>query len=142
MDLNKVVISGRLSRDPELKHTRSGTAVCTFSMAINKKWKDRNSGEMREAVAFVEVEAWGKTAEFMSGGLSKGSGVLVEGELKQDTWEDKATGKQRSKLMVRANSFLHVAGLPASRTQKNAAPADRPADNEDENFETEENLPF
>lgn len=98
-NLNKVMLMGNLTRDPEVKYTPKGTAVCGLSLAINRSWNDDKGNKMEE-VTFVEVELWGRTAEVAGEYLRKGRPVFVEGRLKLDTWEDKETGKQRSKIKV------------------------------------------
>ena len=98
MNFNKVFIAGNLTRDPELKYTPSGAAVCSFGVAINNKWTDK-SGEKHESVTFVDCDAWSRTAEVISEHLSKGSPIFVEGRLQLDQWTDK-DGQKRSKLKV------------------------------------------
>jgi single-strand DNA-binding protein len=90
---NRVVIMGNLTRDPEVRFTPSGTAVCDIGLAINEKFKDQ------ESTTFVDVTLWGRTAEVAGEYLNKGAPVLVEGRLKTDTWETQ-DGQKRSKLKV------------------------------------------
>lgn len=90
--LNKVFLIGNLTRDPELRYTPSGTAVCDLGLAINEKFKDK------ETTVFVDVTLWGRTAEVADEYLSKGSPVLIEGRLRFDQWEK--DGQKRSKLAV------------------------------------------
>lgn len=97
--LNKVFLIGRLSRDPEFRVTPRGTAICAGSIAVSRQFKDE-SGQIREEVAFIDFEAWAKTAELISKYLSKGQQTMLEGHLKMDSWEDKQTGQKRSKLKV------------------------------------------
>ncbi len=99
-NFNKVIIAGNLTRDPELRTVGSGTACCQMSMAINRTWFDKPSNSKKEETTFVEVTLWGKQAENAGEYLQKGSSVLVEGRLKLDTWDDKATGQKRSKLVI------------------------------------------
>jgi single-strand DNA-binding protein len=96
-ELNQVTIAGRLTRDPDLRYTGSGMAVCNISVACDRyKGKDKP----KESI-FVRVTCWDKVAERV-GGLSKGRPVLVEGRLTQDSWEDKDTGKKQTKTGVTA----------------------------------------
>ncbi len=97
--LNKVFIIGNLTRDPELRVTPKGTAICQFGIAVNRQFKDE-SGATRDETTFIDVEAWGKQGELVSKYLSKGSLAMVEGRLKLDQWEDKQSGQKRSKLKV------------------------------------------
>ena len=99
-NFNKVIIAGNVARDIELRHIPSGTAVADVSLAINSQWKDKNSNEKKEEVTFVECTLWGRTAELAGEYLKKGSPVLFEGRLHQESWEDKTSGAKRSKLKV------------------------------------------
>ncbi len=106
---NKVVLMGTLGRDPEMKYTTGGTALTKFSIAINEKWKDKQSGQMKEEVHWVDITAWGKTAELAAEYLKKGRSVLLEGKLKQEKWETEA-GEKRSKLSVTAENIRFLGG--------------------------------
>ena len=97
--LNKVFLIGNLTRDPELRVTPKGTAICQFALAVNRQFKDE-SGQTRDETAFIDIEAWGKQGELVSKYLTKGSPAMVEGRLKLDQWEDKTSGQKRSKLKV------------------------------------------
>jgi single-strand DNA-binding protein len=98
--INKVLLSGRLTRDPELRYTPGGVPVITFSIALNRRYKDQ-SGEWKEEVSFVNVVAWQRQAEVASEYLKKGSAVFVEGRLQSRSWET-SDGNKRSVLEVRA----------------------------------------
>jgi single-strand DNA-binding protein len=104
---NKVILLGNLTRDVELRHTPNNQAVANVGIAVNRRYKT-DSGEQREEVTFVDLEAWGKTAEVMSQYLSKGRPVFIEGRLKLDTWQDKQSGENRSKMKVVVESFQFV----------------------------------
>jgi len=97
--LNKVFLIGNLTRDPELRVTPKGTAICQFGIAVNRQFKDE-SGATRDETTFVDIEAWGKQGELVAKYLSKGSPAMVEGRLKLDQWEDKPSGQKRSKLKI------------------------------------------
>ena len=97
---NKVILIGNLTRDPELRYTPSGQAVCDFSIAINRKYSV--NGQEKDEVCFVDVVAWSKQAESCGKYLKKGACVFVDGRLRNDTWEDR-DGKKRSKLRVTAD---------------------------------------
>ena len=109
---NKVILAGNLTRDPELRYTPSGTAIAKFGLALNRKWKDSQSGEMREEVTFVDVDAFGKQAELIGQYVKKGNPLLVEGRLKMDTWEDKQTQQKKSRLgvVMEGMTFLGTGG--------------------------------
>ena len=102
--INRVVFQGNLTREVELRATPGGASVVSFGVANNRKWKDKKSGEMREEATFIDVEAWGYTADFCHQYLGKGSHIILEGRLQCDSWDDKETGKKRSKLKVVAEN--------------------------------------
>jgi single-strand DNA-binding protein len=103
-NFNKVYLIGNLTRDPELRVTPKGTAICQFGMAVNRQFKDE-SGAMRDDTTFVDIEAWGKQGETISKFCTKGKPLFVEGRLKFDQWEDKTSGQKRSKLKVVLEGF-------------------------------------
>lgn len=117
MQINQVVVAGNLTRDPEVRFSSSGTAISNASIACNRKWKDKSSGEQKEEVAFLDVTAFGKQAESF-GELRKGQNVVVTGRLKQDTWDDKKTGDKRSKIVIICESF------PGLLARSDSAPAE------------------
>lgn len=98
MNYNKAIIAGRLTRDPNMKYTPGGTAVCEFGIASSRKRK----GE--EETLFIDVVLFGQQAETAGQHISKGQVVLVEGRLKQDQWEDKNSGQRRSKITIVGDS--------------------------------------
>ena len=102
--LNKVLLMGNLTRDPELRVTPKGTPICQFSLAINRQFK-MESGESREEVIFVDIEAWGKQGETIAKYCTKGRPLYVEGRLKLDQWEDKNTKEKRSRMRVVLEQF-------------------------------------
>ncbi|ACB75570.1 single-stranded DNA-binding protein [Opitutus terrae] len=103
-NFNKVYLIGNLTRDPELRVTPKGTAICQFGMAVNRQFKDE-SGALRDDTTFVDIEAWGKQGETISKYCTKGRPLFVEGRLKFDQWEDKTSGQKRSKLKVVLEGF-------------------------------------
>jgi single-strand DNA-binding protein len=98
-NLNKVMLIGNLTRDPELRYTPKGTAVADISLAINRIWNNEQNVRQEETI-FVDVTLWGRQAELAQQYLSKGRCAYIEGRLQMDTWDDKETGKKRSKLKV------------------------------------------
>ncbi len=106
-NLNEVFLMGNLTRDPELKQTPRGTAVCDLGLAINDSYKAQD-GTLKEVVTYVDVEVWGRTAENCKQYLAKGRGVFIKGQLKLDQWEQ--DGQKRSKLKVRALSVQFLGG--------------------------------
>lgn len=126
--INKVILAGHLTRDPECRFSTKGTAIGRFTIAINRKWKEKDGAE-REEVAFIDCEAFGKTAETISSHFRKGNLLMVEGRLRTDNWEDKQTGQKRSKTLVNVQEF-HFMGpktsdpAPLPTTQATASKAD------------------
>ena len=107
-NLNKVLLIGNLTRDPELKYVPSGAAVANFGLAVNRTYTDAN-GEKVEDACFVDIVAWNRLAEVASEYLAKGRPALIEGRLQMRTWEQE-DGKKRSKLEVVAQSIQFLAG--------------------------------
>jgi single-strand DNA-binding protein len=101
-DVNRVLLAGRLTSDPELKYLPSGTPVCEMRLAADRRYKTRD-GEQREETLFVNVKVWARTAEICGEHLSKGRPILIEGRLNSDSWEDKNTGQKRSKIEIVAD---------------------------------------
>jgi single-strand DNA-binding protein len=109
--INKVILIGNLGRDPELKYTQSGQAVCNFSIATTEKWKGKDGG-MQEKTEWHRIVAWGKTGELCSQYLSKGRPVYIEGRLQTRDWEDKE-GNKRQTTEINANTVQFLGGAPA-----------------------------
>ena len=127
---NIVILIGNLTKDPELKYTPGSSAVCSFTIAVNKKWTGKD-GEKKEDVAFIECEAWQKTAEIIAEYLKKGSPIYIEGELKQDRWEKE--GQKHSKIKVKVSNVQFL-----GKGQKETK-ADEETSNEISN---KEDIPF
>ena len=106
---SKAIITGNLTRDPELRSTPNGASVCSFSVAVNRVYKDSN-GEQREDVSYIDCSAWGRLGEMISQYAKKGSGVLVSGRLDQRSWEDKNGGGKRSRVEIVAEDFNFLGG--------------------------------
>ena len=140
---NRVIIAGNLTRDVEVRFLPSGQAVAEVSLAVNEKWTAKD-GEKKEVCNFIDCTLWGKTAELAGQYLAKGSSVLFEGKLKQDTWEDKTTGDKRSKLKVTVDHMQFLGGgkggeagqQGAGRTKSPEPPADY------SQFDADDNTPF
>lgn len=123
LEMNKVMLIGNLTRDPEPIQTQ-GTSGAKFGIAVNKRWKDKNTNEQREETCFVDMVAWRKTADFVLKRLTKGSRVYVEGALKLDQWE--TNGEKRSKITVTAER-IQFAEPKRDVEQQQAAPDNPPA---------------
>ena len=104
-NLNKVMLIGNLTADPEVRPTQSGVPLTELRLAVNRVLSGRNDGERREETTFLDITCWNRTAEFAAQYLCKGRCVFVEGRLQQDTWEDKQTGQRRSRIRVVAENL-------------------------------------
>ncbi len=102
--LNRIIIMGRLTRDPELRHTQTGTAVASFTLAVDRDFKDKSTGE--RSTDFIDVVAWRQTGEFVSRYFTKGRMAVVEGRLQIRDWTDKDGGKRRSAEVVADNVYF------------------------------------
>ena len=107
MELNKVLLVGNLGRDPETKYMPSGDAVADFSIAVNRRYKDRQ-GEWKDETTWVRITCFGKTAEFAANHLHKGKSVFVEGRLRENRWET-PEGQKRSQIEVIADRLQFAA---------------------------------
>lgn len=117
MNLNKVFLAGNLTRNPEMRYTSTGLAITTFGMAINRGWASKD-GDKKEEVCYVDVDAFGRTAEVIAERFGKGKPIFVEGRLVFNQWDDKS-GQKRSTLKVAADSFQFVGGNNAKSDKQN-----------------------
>jgi len=102
---NRVILVGNVTRDIQVKYTPGGSAVAELGLAVNRSWFDKATNQKKEEVTFVDVTVWGRTAEIAGEYLAKGRQVLIEGRLSLDQWDDKESGKKRSKLKVVCESL-------------------------------------
>jgi len=153
--LNKVMLIGNCTRDPEIRYTPKGTAVVELGIAVNRRFTAEN-GEKREETTFVDVTLWGRTAEVAKEYLHKGRPVYIEGRLQLDTWDDKNTGQKRSKLRVVGEEMQMLGsreggggGTPreysegSARPQQPSRPASQPKPPADPDLDAEgDDIPF
>ena len=153
-NLNKVMLIGNLTRDPELRYTPSGKAVTDISLAINRVWNNEQ-GQKQEDTIYVDVTLWGRQAELAQQYLSKGRSAYIEGRLQMDTWDDKETGKKRSKLKVVGDHLQFMSdgkggagggsapaqGGPQAAQQRSGPPQGASAAPPNE-FQEEDDIPF
>ena len=140
--LNRVMLIGRLTRDPELRYTPSGTAVCQLGLATNRYGQDPQSGERREFTDFHDVVVWNqgnrKLAELCGQYLQKGRLVYVEGRLQTRSWDDQQSGQKRYKTEIKANNILmlspRVDGAARGEYPQAVAPAGTPDEDDDVPF--------
>jgi single-strand DNA-binding protein len=109
---NKVILLGNLTRDPEVRYTPKGSAVCDLGVAVNRVYTT-DSGEKREEVTYVDVVLWARLAEIAGEYLKKGRPIFIEGRLQMDTWDDKQTGQKRTRLRVVGESMQLLGSRPA-----------------------------
>jgi len=122
---NTVLLTGRLTRDAELKYTAAGVAVCHFSIAVNRNYKDPKSGEWKDDTTYVDVSVWREAAERCGKVLKKGSPVHIEGRLKSSSFEGK-DGTKRTKLEVEARR-VQILEKAASSGSSGAAESEAPS---------------
>lgn len=115
-NVNKVILIGNVTRDPEVKFTSKGSAVTDIGLAINRTFT-LDSGEKREETTFVDIELWGRLAEIAGEYAKKGRPVYIEGRLRMDTWEDKTSGQKRSRLKV-VGENLQLLGSRSESTSR------------------------
>lgn len=130
--LNKVMLIGNLTRDPEVRYTPKGTAVTDIGLAVNRVYST-DDGDKREETTFVDITLWGRQAEIAGQYMKKGRPIYVEGRLQLDTWDDKTSGQKRSKLKVVGDNFQFLGskddnaggggGGHSSAPQQQSAPA-------------------
>jgi single-strand DNA-binding protein len=112
---NKVILLGNLTRDPEVRYTPKGSAVCDLGVAVNRVYTT-DTGEKREEVTYVDVVLWSRLAEIAGEYLKKGRPIFIEGRLQLDTWDDKQSGQKRSKLRVIGETMQLLGSRPGSGT--------------------------
>ncbi|HXX42578.1 MAG TPA: single-stranded DNA-binding protein [Chthoniobacterales bacterium] len=115
---NKVILLGNLTRDPEVRYTPKGSAVCDLGLAVNRQYT-LDSGEKREEVTFVDVVLWSRLAEIAGEYLKKGRPVFIEGRLQMDSWEDKQSGQKRTKLRVIGETMQLLGSRPTEGGDQN-----------------------
>ncbi len=125
-NFNKVIVAGNMTRDPELRYTPNGKAIAKFALAVNRNWTTE-TGEKKEEVTFIDIDAFGRQAEVISQYMKKGRPLLVEGRLKLDQWDDKQTGQKRSRLGVVLESFSFLDGGRADGGAPSPSGAPAPA---------------
>ena len=154
-NLNKVMLIGNLTRDPELRYTPKGSAVAEFGLAINRVWYNEQK-QKQEETTFVDITLWARQAEIAQQYLTKGSPVYIEGRLSLDTWDDKATGQKRSKIKVVGETLQLLGsknhsgggspqsqgGPPAHQQQRSAQPPQGASAAPSSEFQEEDDIPF
>src|SRR6202044_1064226 len=120
-NLNRVLLIGNLTRDPEVRYTPKGTAVTEIGLAVNRVYSGE-AGEKKEETTFVDVTLWARQAEIAGQYLKKGRPVFIEGRLQLDTWDDKQTGQKRSRMRVVAENLQLLGSRPENEGSAPSAP--------------------
>lgn len=140
MNLNKAMIIGNLTREPETRNLPSGQSVASFSVATNRRWKDAKTGEKKESVEFHNIVAWGKLADICSQYLKKGSKVYLEGRLQTRSWNDQSGNKKyRTEIVAENMIMLDRAGTVPEAEDTKVPPKDEQPAEEEINVE---DIPF
>lgn len=122
MPFSKIVVMGNLTKDPELRYTQKGNAVCTLNIAVNERERDPKTGEQTERVTFFKATAWGKQAEAVAGYFERGSEIYVEGKFKPETWTDR-DGKDRVTFGIQVTDFNFTGGTNRNNARAASAAA-------------------
>lgn len=154
MDLNKVMLIGNLTADPQLRTIPSGQSVASFSIATNRRWKDQNTGELKEDTQFHNIVAWRKLGEICAQYMKKGMKVYVEGRLQTRSWDDQQTGQKRYRTEILAENMIMLdrkstnfgdnsgSGFQQSANSQNQQPANnQPSRNNNINVPSPEQIP-
>lgn len=124
--VNKVILIGNLGKDPEMRYSASGDAICNFSIATTESWKDKQSGEKKEATEWHRISFFGKLAEICGQYLKKGSQVYIEGSLRTRKWNDK-DGQEKYSTEIRGDEMKMLGGKQDGGSQNSPPPAkDKP----------------
>lgn len=121
MNLNKVILVGNLTSDPELRNTPSGQAVCNFRMATNRFWNDRTSNQQQKETEYHTIVAWGKLADISSRFLTKGSLTMIEGRIRTRSWQD-ASGTKKFRTEIIAERMQLGPRTAAKKTEGSSPP--------------------
>lgn len=111
-----IATTTRLTRDPELKYTQSGSPIASFGVADSQKWKDTN-GQQQERTTFADCDVFGKQAEAIANFFKKGDPIILHGSLEMDQWQDRNTGQNRTKLKIKVEKFEFPIGKPRDNSQ-------------------------
>jgi len=140
-NLNKVLLMGNLTRDPELRYTPNGTAVAEFGIAVNRRWKTPD-GEQRDETTFVDVNMWGRRGEVITEYFKKGDPIFIEGRLRLDQWEGR-DGQKRSRMRVVAENFEFISSRGGGRRKPEGEEAPAPSGQGGEDIEvSDDEIPF
>lgn len=125
---NKAILIGHVTRDPEVKSLNGGQSLTTGTVAVSKHWKDKATGERKEATSFIDFKFWGKGGEIFAQYVRKGDPIMIEGALEQESWTDKTTQAKRSKIVVNVEEFQQLKAKPKDAGGDSPPAQDDPAD--------------
>lgn len=126
MAYQKIIIRGNLGGDPDVRYTQSGTAVANFSVAVGEKWKDKQSGQVQEHTEWFKCSAFGATGENIGKYFSKGSGILVEGKMRTQKYQDKVSGEDKYSVQLIVSQFDFIDSKSGAQ-QSTQAPQQQPS---------------
>ncbi len=142
MNLNKAMIIGNLTRDPEMRNLPSGQTVASFSVATNRRWKDKQTGEPKESSEFHNIVAWGKLADICNQYLKKGGKVYIEGRLQTRSWDDQSGNKKyRTEIIAENMIMLDRPGAVPEMPTKTDQPKNKEKESDEEEISVED-IPF
>jgi single-strand DNA-binding protein len=145
MDLNKAMLIGRLTSDPQMRSTQNGQNVSSFSIATNRRWNDRATGQQREDTQFHNIVAWGKLAEICSQYLKKGAQIYVEGRLQTQSWDDAQSGQKKYRTEINAENMIMLGSKGQSTggnfQQSQSAPQNNAAAPQNNDIPAAEEIP-
>lgn len=124
--INKAIIVGNLGKDPEVSYTQSGTAVAKFSVATSEKWKDKNSGEMKEKTEWINITAFGRMAEICGEYLTKGRQVYLEGRIQTSSYEKDGSTRYSTEIIIHVMKMLGQKGDSDGSSYQHPAQGKRP----------------
>lgn len=143
---NQFNVMGNLTNDPEVKYLASGSAVCNFDIATNHVYVNKQTNEKKEEVTYIPCTAFGRTAEIVGEYCGKGKPVLLSGRIRQESWEDKATGQKRSKLGLIVETLVLLGskpdGQPRQPREQSGGHSEAPAASGSDAFDDTDSVPF
>ncbi len=144
--VNKVILIGNLGKDPEMRYTPSGAAVCNFSIATTERWKNKDNGQLEEKTEWHNIVVWGKQAENCKEYLAKGRSVFIEGRLQTRSWDDKEGHKRyTTEVVAQIVQFLTPRGAGVQSASASSGASSVPASSSDQGpppFDADDDIPF
>ncbi len=139
--VNKVILIGNLGRDPEMRSTQSGQPIATFTLATNRRWKDK-SGQKQEQTEWHQVVVWGRQAEVAAQYLTKGKQIFLEGRLQTRSWDDKQSGEKKYRTEVICENFQMLGQRGDVDTSSSSSGGPPPYDDSSFGADDDDDIPF